>query len=272
MKGYRKQIQLLLVVLVQFSYSGVNGQDFSLFEKKWMVQGDDTLPYRVLLPLNYDSSRQYPILFFLHGAGERGRDNEKQLTHGARLFLSNDVRKKFQAIVIFPQCAATGYWSNVLRHHDDAGKRTFHFLQEGQPTKNMNLLQALIPLALQTYPVKKDQVYIGGLSMGAMGTYELVRRMPAVFAAAFAICGGAHPGTAKNLIRTNWWIFHGLKDDVVPPQFSKDMAGALKAAGTKVRLTLYPEANHNSWDAAFAEKELLQWLFSHKKPEKLQGR
>lgn len=255
---------LFLFFLLLFSATG-NAQINSSYEKKWMVQEGDTLPYRVLLPLDYDSTKQYPVLFFLHGAGERGRDNERQLIHGSKLFLQEDVRRQYPAIVVFPQCASTSYWSNVLRLHDAAGKRTFEFLQNGEPTTYMRLLQNLVPVILARYPVKKDQVYVGGLSMGGMGTYELVRRMPGVFAAAIAICGGAHPATAKELKGTAWWIFHGEKDDVVPPQFSKDMAAALKAAGAPVRLTLFPDANHNSWDPAFAEKDLLAWLFLHKK-------
>ena len=101
--------------------------------------------------------------------------------------------------------------------------------------------------------------------MGGMGTYELVRRMPNTFAAAISICGGANPSTAKQLKKTNWWIFHGEKDDVVNPIFSEEMYKALKAKNAKVKFTLYPTANHNSWDSAFAEPGLLAWLFSQRK-------
>ncbi len=86
-----------------------------------------------------------------------------------------------------------------------------------------------------------------------------------MFAAAFPICGGGNTKTAKKLRRTDWWIFHGLKDDVVPPELSSLMAVALKKKGANVQLTLYPDANHNSWDAALAEKNLLPWLFSNHK-------
>ena len=259
------KLKLFLIALLSLTTAHLFAQDLSLYEKKWLVQGADTLPYRVLLPANFDSSKTYPVVFFLHGAGERGRDNEKQLVHGAKLFLREENRTNFPAIVIFPQCAATTYWSNVLRLHDAKGKRSFEFLEEGTPTASMQLLQQLVTHVLKTYPVKKEQVYIGGLSMGGMGTYELVRRMPKTFAAAFAICGGANPATAKAFKKIDWWIFHGAKDDVVPPQASQVMVDALKKAGANVKFTLYPNANHNSWDPAFAEKDLLPWLFSHKK-------
>ena len=104
-----------------------------------------------------------------------------------------------------------------------------------------------------------------GLSMGGMGTFELVRRKPGVFAAAIPICGGANPATAKQLRKTTWWVFHGAKDDVVLPGFSENMVAALKKAKANVQFTLYPNANHNSWDPAFAEPNLLRWLFAQKK-------
>lgn len=250
----------LLVFLL--SFDALQAQDLSLYQKRWMVQGGDTLAYRVLLPVNYDSAKSYPVLFFLHGGGERGSDNEKQLTHGAKLFVREDVRKNYPAVIIFPQCPSNSYWSNVLRMHDASGKRQFHFLAEGEPTKGMKLLQQLVDYTLALYHPPKEGVYIGGLSMGAMGTFEMVRRNPGLFKRAFAICGGANPSSARKLRKTDWWIFHGLKDDVVNPDYSKAMAVALERRGASVKLTLYPDANHNSWDPAFAEPGLLTWLFS----------
>lgn len=251
--------------MMAFSRHQAGAQDLSLYQKKWLVQGADTLPYRILYPVHYDSTKSYPVLFFLHGAGERGNDNEAQLIHGAKLFLQEGNRASFPSIVIFPQCSRSSYWSNVLRLHDTTGKRRFVFLPDGEPTRYMQLLLHLVQFTLNDLPVKKDQVYVGGLSMGGMGTYEIVRRLPNTFAAAFAICGGADPATAGQLSQTSWWIFHGLKDDIVSPEFSKAMAAALKAKGAGVKLTLYPNANHNSWDSAFAEKNLLPWLFAQHK-------
>lgn len=239
-------------------------QDYSLYRKAVMVQGGDTLPYRILFPLHYDASKKYPVLFFLHGAGERGNDNEKQLIHGADLFLRQDVREKFPAFIIFPQCASNSYWSNVLRMQDTT-KRPFYFLKDGPETKAMTLVQQLVQYVFTTYPINRSKVYVGGLSMGGMGTFEIVRRNPKLFTAAIAICGGADVATATSLKQTHWWIFHGLKDNVVDPGFSKQMFSAIKKTGAEAHLTLYPEANHNSWDSAFAEPKLLPWLFSKTK-------
>lgn len=182
------------------------------------------------------------------------------------MFLRDSIREKYPAIVVFPQCPADSYWSNVKIVYDSiTKKRVFNFEENGKPTVAMNMVIELLDELEDNYRLDKDRLYVGGLSMGGMGTFELVRRKPKMFAAAFPICGGSNIATAKKLKRPHWWIFHGLKDDVVPPELSQNIADALKVAGANVKLTLYPEANHNSWDPAFAEKDLLPWLFSHHK-------
>lgn len=251
------------IVLISLSVMTA-AQDLNLFQKKQFIIGNDTLPYRLLLPENYDASKKYPLVFFLHGAGERGNDNEKQLVHGAKLFLKEEVRRDYPAIVVFPQCPQNSFWSNVDFRMEN-GKRVFGFKAQGEPTIAMKLAQELLYSIMKDYPVNKRQVYAGGLSMGGMGTFEIVRRNPKLFAAAFPICGGGEPTTASVMKKTKWWVFHGGKDDVVPPELSEKMVDALKAVKAAVKFTLYPDANHNSWDPAFAEPELLSWLFKQKK-------
>lgn len=259
--------KLCLSLLLLVTATILKAQDLNLFEKQWLTQNGDTMPFRVLLPENYDPAKKYPLVLFLHGRGESGSDNEKQLTHGAKMFLQDSIRKNYPAIVVFPQCAANSYWSNVqaVMNGSKAGKRTFYFVPVGEPSKAMVMLQSLVGNLLERYPVKLNQVYVMGLSMGGMGTFELVRRMPGLFSAAIPICGGAHPATAPQLVKTKWWVFHGGKDDVVLPAFSEQMVEALKKAKAPVQFTLFPNANHNSWDPAFAEPGLLKWLFSQKK-------
>ena len=242
-------------------------QDMGLFEKQWLTQNGDTMPFRVLLPENYDPSKKYPLVLFLHGRGESGVDNEKQLTHGAKMFLQDSIRKNYPAIVVFPQCASNSYWSNVqaVITGSKTGKRTFYFVSDGEPSQSMKMLMGLVRNLLVRYPIKTNQVYVMGLSMGGMGTFELVRRMPHLFAAAIPICGGADPLTAKELVKTKWWIFHGGKDDVVLPVYSEQMVAALQKVKADVQFTLFPNANHNSWDATFAEPGLLKWLFAQQR-------
>ena len=245
--------------------SSLQAQDLSLYQKRWFVQNKDTLPYRILLPQNFDPAQKYPLVLFLHGAGERGFDNEKQLTHGAKLFVKDSIRTLFPAIVVFPQCAENSYWSNVNIERDSTGNRTFHFKTGGEPTVAMRLVQRLLTQLTDNYPVDRKRIYVGGISMGGMGTFEIVRRNPQTFAAAFPICGGVNPRTARKLSKTAWWVFHGAQDDIVLPIYSEQMVNALKRHKAEVLFRLYPEANHNSWDAAFAERDLLPWLFSHHK-------
>ncbi|MGI8581940.1 MAG: prolyl oligopeptidase family serine peptidase [Chitinophagaceae bacterium] len=260
-----KKVYLFFIVITCMVFK-ITAQDKSLYKKHWFLQNGDTMPYRVLLPKNFDTAKRYPFILFLHGAGERGSENELQLVHGSDLFLKDNIRESYPAIVVFPQCAVNSYWSNVNFVIDSSTKkRTFNFNVDGEPTVAMKLLLALIKDLQQKYHPDKNRMYVGGLSMGGMGTFELVRREPKLFTAALSICGGANSATANKLKHTSWWIFHGLKDDVVNPEFSKIMAKAIKQQGAEVKLTLYPNANHNSWDSAFAEKDLMAWLFAHHK-------
>jgi len=256
---------MLLLFAVFFSWkNGISQDHIGLFHKKTYTKGNQFMPYRILLPQDYDTNRAYPLLLVLHGAGERGNDNEAQLKHGADLFLKTEVRQDYPAIVVFPQCAQDGYWSNVDRERGEA-KFTFTFSSNGAPTPQMETLQNLVADLTKRYNVDLSRIYVGGLSMGGMGTFEIVRRNPKLFAGAFAICGGAHPDTASKMINTPFWIFHGDSDKVVAYEHSVLIVAALKAAGAKVKFTTYDGVGHNSWSKAFEDKQLLPWLFSNKK-------
>ena len=240
-------------------------QDLSLFEKHWLVQGTDTLPYRLLLPKNFDATKKYPLILVLHGAGERGSDNEAQLVHGAKLFVQDSVREKYPAIVVFPQCAKESYWAPVQFGQDSGGKRTFSYPPTAPATRPMQLVMQLLDTLDRNFKLDDDRIYVGGLSMGGMGTFDLVARKPKTFAAAFPICGGGAPEHAKSLRRPKWCVFHGDADAVVPWQLSEKMVEAIKGQKrSSVKFTLYPGVNHNSWDNAFAEPQLLPWLFAQK--------
>ncbi|MFV0566694.1 MAG: alpha/beta hydrolase-fold protein [Flavobacteriaceae bacterium] len=237
----------------------------NLFQEKQYIKNTDTLKYRVLFPENFSEEKQYPVVLFLHGAGERGSDNTSQLAHGSKLFLSQTNQGAFPAIVIFPQCPKTDYWANVAIDRS-VKPLDIKFPANHPPTKALGLVMEMLSEYL-TKPYANDQkVYIGGLSMGGMGTFEMLYRKPQTFAAAFAICGGGNPETvAAYANNTELWIFHGAKDDVVDPQLSLNMASAYLKAGGTPNVTIYAADNHNSWDSAFAEPQLLTWLFSKSK-------
>lgn len=241
----------------------------SFYQKKaWISEKGDTLRYRLLLPENYDSSKAYPLLVFLHGAGERGVDNARQLVHGGQFFLQPQIRSRYPAIIVFPQCGENDFWSNVeVKWDDSAHQRKFSFPEAGEPTRAMGKLLGWLPDLEKDFKINRGQRYVMGLSMGGMGTFELVRRKPAYFVAAVPICGGANPKTASKIKETAFWIFHGANDDVVPYQLSEEVFLAIQDyyVHEEVRFTLYSGTGHNSWDPTFAEPDLMPWLFSHKK-------
>ena len=181
--------KLSLIILAFFMLQLSFAQDKSLYTKEQFIKEGDTLNYRMLLPENFDSGKEYPVLFFLHGAGERGNDNEAQLMHGSKLFLKPELRKNFPAIVIFPQCPKNDFWANVKFGNTKTNER-YSFQKGGKPGKAMNLLMGLLAKFKSEKFTDNDRFYVGGLSMGAMGTFELLRRKPKAFASAFAICGG----------------------------------------------------------------------------------
>lgn len=235
---------------------------FAQFKSASFMVNGFTLPYQVMFPENYDETKTYPLLVFLHGGGERGNDNQKQLTHGKQ-FLIDNFQKNYPAIVIVPQCPSDSYWANVTRHQVD-NRTTFTFGLTNEPTRPMSTLMGLIRNWLSSGKIDLSKVYVGGLSMGGMGTFELLWRMPQTFAAAFPICGGGDisklPVYAKN---TAIWIFHGEDDSVVPVDNSRDIYKALKKIGGIVEYTEYKDVNHNSWDNVFQEKSLVPWLFNY---------
>ena len=181
---------LLSFTLICLSIQAI-AQDYSLFEKKSFTSKDgQTLPYRILFPENYDQSESYPLVVFLHGAGERGNDNEKQLVHGVKAFLDTAARRKFPCLVIAPQCPTDGYWGSVKVDRNSSLNK-FDFNYSYEITKALEATLELTKQIIKTEGVDKDRVYITGLSMGGMGTLEAVYRQPKLFAAAVAVCGGA---------------------------------------------------------------------------------
>ena len=230
------------------------GPDLSKFDRGSYINKGDTVPYRILFPQNFDPTKKYAMILVLHGAGERGNNNESQLKYGTQLFMNDTIRAKYPAIVIFPQCPASSFWSNVKMGNDASGKLTWTFIEGGDPTVAMKGLLGLISQFQDKPYVDKHRIYVGGLSMGGMGTFELLRRKPEWFAAAFSICGGDNTLNARIYAKkVPMWIFHGEKDSVVPFDHSQVMVEAIKAAGGNPKFTVYPNDDHNSWDDALKE-------------------
>ena len=224
-------------------------------------------PYQMMLPEQFDPQKTYPVVLFLHGAGERGTDNQAQLNNGGKLFAEH--RSDFPAIVIFPQAPAEDYWAAAIADRSQL-PFSFDYPYTGEndvpATDALKGVMAITDWLSEQPFVDTSRMYLMGLSMGGMGSYELLARKPDTFAAAVIICGGANAELAGN-IRSDLpvWAFHGDVDQVVIPEYNIRMVEGLKAQGNPVKFTTYPGVNHNSWDPALAEPELLPWLFSQKK-------
>jgi predicted peptidase len=256
----------MIIAFALFGYFVSTAQDLSLYQKKLYISKTiDSLRYRILFPENYDKTKKYPLILFLHGAGERGRDNEKQLTHGAKLFLSSAARKNFPCIVLFPQCPPESFWSSMKA---DRSKTPMVFDFDYSRPSNVPLLLSIevVKKVIKEESIDKNRVYITGLSMGGMGTFEAVYRYPKLFAAALPICGGGDAKSYdKRFKKIPFWVFHGAVDAVVHVKYSREMVERLKTIGATVKYSEYPGVNHNSWDNAFAEPEFLSWMFLQKR-------
>lgn len=253
----------LLTVLLLFTYLAVQSQDMSLYQKKEYVSDGDTLPYRILYPEGYSPANKYPLILVLHGAGERGNDNQLQLVHGAKLFADPVTREKYPAIVVFPQCPRDSYWSSVTIDRGK-GPLRLHFDYTNPITTPLRQAMELVDLIAGKESVDQRRVYITGLSMGGMGTFEAVYRYPRRFAAALPICGGGDTAHYEK-VKTPFWVFHGADDATVAVDYSRAMVEKLKDLKVKVKYTEYPGVNHNSWDSAFAEPDFLAWMFEQKR-------
>ncbi|MEX1240648.1 MAG: dienelactone hydrolase family protein [Cyclobacteriaceae bacterium] len=200
-----------------------------------------SMPYRILVPRNFDSTKKYPLHVFLHGQGQRGTDNEHQLEVGASYYQEDSVRENYPAFIVVPQCPMTQNW------FDDWATET---------------LNALIDNLVKNYPINEERISICGFSMGAYGTFAMVARHPH-FEAAVAISGAGEDRKAPLMAQTKWRIFAGKNDVIVPSSESRNMAIALQNAGASVTFTLYNQTDHNNtWVKAFSEPDFFYWLFS----------
>ena len=240
--------------------------DYSLFQKKqYLTKDGKTMPYRILFPKNYDTSKKYPLVLFLHGAGERGEENEKQLVHGMSLFLKESNRKDYPCIVLAPQCPKDSYWSSVKTDRSSQFiKRDFNYKRKR--TTSLQMAIELVQNVIKREAVDQDRVYITGLSMGAMGAFEAVYHHPKLFAAAAPICGGGDEvAYQKKHAQIPFWIFHGDADRVVDVSYSHKMYVRLKELQAAVKYTEYPNVGHDSWNNAYKEANFLQWMFGAKR-------
>ena len=208
------------------------------FEKEVMVKV--TLNYLLFRPEGYDADKgkKWPLILFLHGAGESGNDLSKVKKHGIAKVVES--KSDFPFVAVSPQSSGRGW--------------------------NPDALNALLDEVMKENRVDPDRVYLTGLSMGGFGTWSLAAAHPERFAAIAPICGGGNPKEAGKIKDLPIWVFHGDKDQTVPVARSKEMVEALKEAGApEVKFTVYPEAGHDSWTETYDNPELFSWFLAHKR-------
>ena len=198
--------------------------------------------YVLFVPHDYGGDRPYPLILFLHGAGETGTDSRKQVTVGLGPAIKKQ-EKSFPFLAVFPQ----------------SQKRTW---RAGSADADRAL--AILAAVQKEYNVDPKRVYLTGLSMGGFGTWSLAAKDPDRWAALAPICGGGDPKQAGAIKGVPCWCFHGDADDAVPVAYSRDMVRALWAAGGHPNYTEYPGVGHNSWDRAYGTDYLYEWLLKHR--------
>ncbi len=218
------------------------GQHAQTFEKE--ITKTLSCKYLLFLPEGYgQQEKRWPLMLFLHGAGERGDDLNKVKVHGPPKIV--EKQKDFPFIIVSPQCPEDDWW-----------------------TQKTEVLINLLDDIVAQYDVDVDRVYLTGLSMGGYGSWALASEYPDRFAAVVPICGGGNRIMSIFLKDMPIWAFHGAKDSVVPVEESKDLVEAINARGGNAKLTIYPEANHDSWTETYNNQEVYDWLLEHRLTKK----
>ncbi|MBN2365689.1 MAG: phospholipase, partial [Calditrichaeota bacterium] len=199
-----------------------------------IIVNDESFNFLLYLPKNYEAeNRKWPLLIFLHGAGERGKDLEKVKIHGPPKLIEKG--KSFPFIVVSPQCPEGTWWE-------------------------LDGLNDLLQNILKNYRVDLERIYLTGLSMGGFGTWAWAMDRAETFAALAPICGGGDTERVCLLKDTHVWVFHGRQDKVVPVERSVNMVNALRECGGNVKFTIYPEAGHDSWSVTYDNPDLYKWF------------
>jgi predicted peptidase len=220
----------------------LTGQHPQSFEKRIRMTVKSN--YLLYLPDEYQKSKtRWPLILFLHGAGQRGNDLVKLEAHGLPKLIAKEG-KKYPFIIVSPQCPEDGWWSGVVE---------------------INTLNALLDDIVSRYRVDEDRIYLTGLSMGGFGTWRLAIEYPDRFAAIAPVCGKGDTVRAARIAHLPVWVFHGAKDETVPIKESEVMVEAIKKAGGDVKFTVYPEAGHDSWTETYNNPELYEWFLEHKR-------
>ncbi len=252
-----------LILLGSLSLSAQ--EQFSKYETREYISQGDTLPYRILYPKGFNEKKSYPVVLFMHGAGDRGTNNWHQLRLGGELFASEEAQKDYPAIVIYPQCPADEMWTHRTKWEVPNVGWCFDFPLGVKPPRGSEMVMELMDSLLSKPYTDKDRVYIMGISMGAISTLEYLYRFPERYAAAVVICGGNDSKYAQSYSHIPIWFFHGDRDDVVPPKYSSTLYVITKDGNPETRYTNFPDKRHDIYFETLEHPELLEWTFKQRR-------
>ena len=220
------------------------------------------MPYRLFVPPSCDAQNPCGLLLFLHGAGERGVDNQAQLANDALAFVDSRLQTEHPTIVVYPQCLEGMQW--VERDW----KKGSYSIAETPMSKPMATVLELLARLQTQHAVDPARILVTGLSMGGYGAWDIVVRHPTLFAGALVLCGGGDPSQAPAIRDLPVWAFHGDRDEAVPVRGSRKMIAALRDAGGSPRYTEVAGHGHDVWTVAYRDPAVLRWLLSQRRAAK----
>ena len=214
----------------------------------------ETFAYRMSAPQFPEPGKVYPLILFLHGSGECGTDNLKQIKAGLPALMATLLKRPEPVIVVAPQCQNGNWWVKQLARDES-------YAMPKEPAPSLEVALELCRHVVATRQADTNRLYITGLSLGGFCTWDAIQRAPCYFAAAIPICGGGDIRRVQELKRLPIWIFHGTEDKNVAVACSRRMAEALKLAGNrKVHYTEYEKGEHNVWDSTYSNPEVIDWV------------
>jgi len=240
--------ELLISILMVTSTPGATPE-----AREWKAADGTVVKYRWSAPEKTEPGKTYPLVVFLHGAGERGDDNRAQLKHGVIPIIKGAEKLGKPVFLIAPQCPADRWWS------PPAPDRTA-LNAAGEPNPLLEAVLGLVADIRENHPVDPKRIHVTGISMGGFGTWDLLGRAPGRIASAIPICGGGAPALAVKFKDVPIWAFHGQADEVVPVSATRNMIEALEKAGGKPKVTYYPGVGHDSWTRTYDNPDVIRWL------------
>jgi len=236
----------------------------SLFESRTLIDesessGDGEFRYRLLTPSRIEPGKEYPLVLFLHGAGERGEDNAAQIKYLPTWLAEETRREQYPCFLLAPQCGADARWVETPRAFDRSIPRQ-------PPGRQMRRVLQALEATIAEFPIDLSRLYLTGLSMGGFGSWDLGTRLGHQWAAVAPICGGGDELYADRLVGVPVWAWHGDADEIVPVEKSRRMVAAIRAAGGDPLYTELAGVGHDSWTPAYTSADgLLPWMFAQRK-------